>query len=226
MSQVVYTANFNSVSLGSIDGLTVLKTDPYKPSKRTVSNQLLARSDKSTITAGFYTERTLVVRVAISRSTRDLVEQSFDSLMSILQGFEKELVLRQAGAARKYICTYSDANILKDGGSYLELDLIFVTSDHFGYDTSYTILINDQQFTSSSRTDQISLAGSAPWQQPIIRYTYSALTGGTSKVVTISNDAVGQTLTITRTWAAGDVLTIDPSDTDPVKVNGVTRGLS
>ena len=141
--------------------------------------------------------------------------------MSILQGFEKELVLRQAGAARKYICTYSDANILKDGGSYLELDLIFVTSDHFGYDTSYTILINDQQFTSSSRTDQISLAGSAPWQQPIIRYTYSALTGGTSKVVTISNDAVGQTLTITRTWAAGDVLTIDPSDTDPVKVNGV-----
>lgn len=221
MSYISYSANFDSQELTSITGLTVLATNPYIPAKRSLTIGNLARTNKAKVSSAFYNKRELLVRVGITRNTRDLLETSIDSLMILLQGIEKDLILRQAGASRKYVATYSDAIINKDGGSYIEMDLIFSTSDHFGYDLAPTLLKQVTNFTSGNKTDSFTVEGSAPFQVPTITLTFSAI-GNTadSRNVTIGNGALGMAVSLTRTWTNGDVIEISaPNQT--VKINGV-----
>ena len=220
MAYINYSASFDNVELTTVTGLTVLKTNPYQPAKRKVNNITLARTNKAKVNSGFYDQRDLKVRVGITRQTRDLLEASIDTLMGLLQGLEKDLVLRQAGASRKYTATFQDAVIDVEGGSYIEMDLIFVTSDHFGYDTSTTLLLQVLNYTSGNKTDQITVGGSAGWQVPTITYTLNSFTGTGTRNVVIGNGAIGQAVTVSRSWTAGDVLTISAAD-QSVKVNGV-----
>lgn len=223
MSKISYPAIYNDIDLTSVEGLTVLKTDPYRPPKRSLSLANLIRTNKSKLTGAYYTERNITVRVEITRNTRALMEQSLDTLMGILQPLEKALVLNQGVSRRKYYCTFSDSVIVEEsaGGSYLELDLVFACSDRFGYDLGATNLLNiSSAYTSADRSDGLTFQGSALWQVPVITITYSALTGGTNKAVTIGNGNTGQAVTITRTWTAGDVIQIDCYN-KTVKVNNI-----
>ncbi len=216
----VVNANFNGNDLAAnVPGLTVLATNPYNPAKRGLTIQDLARTNKAKINSGFYNKRTLLVKCGITRPTRDLAEQSFDTLMGLLQLREKALLLQQSGGLRQFTASYSDTTFSVEGGSYLEFTLVFETSDHYGYDLNSTLLNQITNFTSANKTDQISVGGSAEWQSPITVITFSALTGGTSATVRVGNDATGQIITVTRTFAPGDVLTID-SLNQSVQVNG------
>lgn len=212
-------ATFNNVLFTSVPGLTVLATNPYLPPKRKLSIDSLARSDKSKLSSAFYTGRQIAVRVGISRTSRALVEQSLDALMALLQAYEKELVLSQAGSVRKYFCTLADVVAVKSGGSYLELNLIFECSDSFGYDTGYSTALSLSGVTSSTRADAIPFTGSAPWQVPVITIYYTAMSGGTDGTVIVGNSATGQQVTVVRDWGAGDRLEIDSAN-KTVKVNG------
>ncbi len=212
-------ATFNGTNIASVNGVTILATDPYKPPKRALSVYSLARSNKSKVNSAFFTERRITIKIGIQRSSRDLVEQSFDTLIALLQGLEKDLVLSQSGGVRKYTVTLEDMSIKRSGGAYTEIDLIFRCSDSYGYDTDYTIALNQAGITSSTRGDAIPFAGSAEFQAPLIRITYTAVTGGTAKTVVIGNPVTGQQITATRDWVSGDVLEID-SLNQTVKVNG------
>jgi len=125
----------------------------------------------------------------------------------------------QASGTRKYLTTYSDYDVRRDGGSYIELDLNFVCSNSFGYSTIDITLFTFTGSTVATRTESITLDGSAPWQAPRFSITYSALTGGSAKTVTYGNSNTGQQISIVRTWTSGDVLVID-SDAKTVQVNG------
>lgn len=220
MSQITYPVTFDGVDLNIVPGLTVLSTDPYKPAKRSLNSALIAHSDRSRLMSAYYTERNITVRVGITRTTRRLLEQSVDSLMNIIQGREKELVIPQSTGLRTYTSTFADAVTDKDGGSYLEFELIFSCSDRFGYDIASTLLLQITNYTSSNRSDRLEFGGSAEWQAPVITFTYSVITDGTTKTVTVGNSNTGQEVNITRTWAAGDVVEID-SKNKTVKVNGI-----
>lgn len=204
-----------------VNGLTVLGIDTYNPPKRKLSIAQIARTNKNKIPGAFFNSRPIKVRVGIQRGSRDAVEQSVDDLMSYIQGLEKELWVPQSGATRKYFVTLSDTNVLKGGGAYWEAELIFLCSDIHGYDTAYTLIINNLTgITSQSRSDQYNFQGSADWQVPYVRITLTAVTGSTTKALTIGNAATGQQITITRTFSANDVIEVD-SLAETVKVNGV-----
>lgn len=216
------TANpvtFNGISLNSISGLTVLKIDPYRIPKRTLSTYSIARTHKSKTNSAFYTDKNILVKVGISRATRNLLEVSLESLINILHDLEADLIVPQGNALRRYTCTLADTVFAQDGGSYVEIDLIFACSDRFGYDIAQTLLKQVTGFTSGQSTNSFTVEGSAPTQAPKITLTYSALTGGTSKEVVIGNGSTGQAITISRTWASGDVIVIDCLNRT-VKVNG------
>lgn len=221
MGKIIYPAIFDEVDLNTIPGLTVLKTDPYRPARRTVSLSELIRTDKAKVTGAFYTERLITVRIELTRSTRALMEQSLDAMMNLIQGSEKTLILNQAGVQRKYYCTFADSVVDEEseGGSFLQMDLIFTCSDMFGYKTSADTLLAITTYTSAFRSDRLTFTGSAKWQVPVITITYSSITSGTSKVVRIGNDNTGQVATITRTWLTGDVLEVDCYNRT-IKVNG------
>ena len=212
-------ARFNNVEITSIVGVEILRTNAFLPAKRKLTIDAIARSDKSKVSSAFYNGRSIIIGVSITRNTRDLAEQSLDALLAILQATEKDLVLSQSGLVRRYTATYSDYNEVRSGGSYIELDLIFVCSDRFGYETNYTTILNANGRTLATYSDAFTFAGSAPWQQPYVMIFFTAVTGGTAATVRVGNNTNGQQVQITRTWLAGDRLEID-SFTKIVTVNG------
>lgn len=222
MAQITYPVTFDSIDLATILGLTVLSTNPYAIPKRTVSENQTARASKSKQTIGLYTQRNITVRVGITRDTRPLVEQSMDSLMTILQGIEKDLILPQSGTKRRYVASLVDVNIITSGGSYIEMELVFGCADKLGYGLQYEKLLDQTGRTLYNYTDPLTVGGSADTQLLVITAFLSAIGGSASNTVTLKNTVTNQTCSITRTWTAGDRLVIDPTnETTPVTVNGV-----
>lgn len=221
MAQITYPVTFDNVDLATINGLTVLSTNPYAIPKRTLSNNQISRASLSKTTLGLYTQRDIVIHVGITRNTRNEVELSLDSLMAIVQGLEKYLVVPQSNTLRRYTATLSDVNITTSGGAYVEMDLVFSCSDKFGYSLQYEQLLNATGRTLYNYTDALTFGGSADTQLPVITAFISAFSGATNNTVTLMNVATAQSIAVNRAWTAGDRLIIDPSNTlTPVTVNG------
>lgn len=217
---ITHPVSFNAVQLSTIAGLTVLAVDPYLFPRRQLNLNEIAQSDKSALSSAYYDERSVAVRVGIGRTTRALVEQSRDSLIAMLQGQEGNLIVPQSGGLRNYISTLQDAVFRMAGGAYMHIDLIFACSDRFGYDVDSTQLLYAAGSTAKTRSDSVIAAGNAPSQLPFIRIAYTAISGGALTTVTIGNATTGESMSITRTWAAADVLEIDVLN-GTVRVNGV-----
>lgn len=221
MSYLQTVVTYNGIDLNTIPGLTVLARDSYKPAERTIGSYGISRGNKNKIITAYYDKKRITVKIGITQPTRDLLEQSLDQLNAILQGYEKDLIIRQAGNDRKYTATLAQTGVSNDGGSYIEMDLVFETSDHFGYDTYTTTLLNVANWTGGSKTSEIAVGGSGVTQLPYISIVYSSVVGGTAKTLRISNEATGQTLIMTRDWATGDVLLVDTQNRT-ITVNGTT----
>lgn len=89
--------------------------------------------------------------------------------------------------------------------------------------TSTTSALSVSGRTLATYSDNYTFLGSAPIQYPIYTYTLTAVTGGTAKTVLLGNANTGQQISITRTWANSDVLTVDTTpNAISVKVNGVS----
>lgn len=219
MSLITYPVTFDAVNLESINGLTVLRTNAYIPPRRKLTVFDIARVDKAKTTSAFYRDKSILVRISITRRTRALLEQSIDALMKILQGREKELILQQSGSSRKYICTLGDTVVEEDGGAYIEMDLLFTCSDQFGYDVNLSTLLSTGGFTTTPRHFALTFGGSAEAQNPIILATLTLVTGGTTASITIGNPETSRSITIFRNWSAGDSLEIDTLN-KTVRVNG------
>lgn len=218
------SCTFGGNDITTIPGLDILRVNSYTPPKRHLSISDIARSNRSKHNSGFYNQRQITVRVSISRPTRQLLEVSIDSLMAMLQGINKILVVPRGLSTEQFYCTLTDSVVDTNtaGGSHIEIDLVFECSDRFGYSQVPVVLLNiPTAFTSSYRSDRIQFTdGSAPTQVPVTTITFSAVSGGTSKTVRIGNGQSGQEVAITRTWAAGDKIEID-SFNKTVKVNNV-----
>lgn len=219
MAITSYIVTFDGNSLTNVAGLSILGLDPYRPPRRSLTQYVMARADRSRVNSAFYTAKEITVKVAIQRGTRELAENSFDALMSMLMGISKALIVPEGGSVRQYTCTLKDAVMQKSGTSYIEADLIFTTDDSFGYETGYTTVLSLSGITSNTRGDAVPFGGSAPWQPPLITVFYTAVSGGASKSVVIGNAGTGQQITVTRSWATGDRLEIDCLNRT-VKVNG------
>lgn len=215
------TANFNANDLATVvPGLIITATNPYVYPTRTLYTNALAAADKSVTSGSNYTEKKVIVSAEIGQNTRELLDAAIDTMNGYLTGKEKTLILSWAGATRQWTATLDNVTYHEVLGGYASFDLEFELSDPFGYDVSTTNLFSTSLTGSTSTTNFIGIiGGSADWQAPIITITFTAITGGTSKVVTVGNPANGQTCTITRSWTSADVLVIN-SQTKTVTVNG------
>jgi hypothetical protein len=213
MSYLTTPATFNGDSLPDlVPGLTILSFDPYKLPVRDLSISDIVRSNRSVHNSGFYKEKNITLRVGITRATRALLEASIDTLMAILQPLNKPLIIQQSGTSRKYFCSLSDAPVENDGGSYIEISLVFTLTDRFGYDITPTNLLDiSSAYTSSTRSDRFFVEGSAPTQALIFSLTFGSITSGSGQSVMLGNSNTGQQVTVNRNWLSGDVLLITPA---------------
>lgn len=212
---------FNSNDLESlVTGLAITSIDSYLPPKKTLGSQILAYMNKNKITSSFYTNKTITLTGVITRNTRALMEAALDSLWPLLAGIEQDLIIVESGAQRRYTATWSDFIKQESAGGYLKFSLVFTASDAYGYDPTYTQLINQSGLVAQPQTFVMGdVQGSAEWQAPIFVLFFSVLTGGSGGTLTLGNPANGQTISITRNFVAGDYVEID-SQNRTVKVNG------
>ena len=89
------------------------------------------------------------------------------------------------------------------------VDLMFECSDSYGYDTTYTQILNVAGMTSGLRTDTIVFTGSSDEQPLFAQVQIASITGGTNASITIGNQNTGQQITVTRNWSQWDLLQID-----------------
>ncbi len=213
------TASFNAYDLAStIQGLIVVATDPNKMPVRVLNTNAIASANKSATTSAYFTVKPVTIDIEIGADTREILDLRIDSLKQILQDEEATLLTSQNGTDRSYTATLSGFNIQDSKGGWAAIELVFTCADPYGYATSSTTLASSTT-TGSTRTNNFLVLGSAKWQLPVTTITLTALTGGTSKAITVDNPATGQSIVISRTFTAGDVIVID-SKQRKVTVNG------
>lgn len=210
---------FNSSDLETaVSGLRITKL-PDRPPVRDLNFAALARTDKRTVSSGFYRERKISIVCEIARDSRALLDDSLDVLNKLLAPREKTLVVPYGSTTRQYTATLLNISKSDPIGGWVELELEFATSDSMGYATSATTIVTHNNNVAASKSYFFQLDGSAEWQYPVITVTINSLLGGTSKSITIGNQDTSQAIVVTRTWTAADVLVIDTVN-QTVKVNG------
>lgn len=220
----------NPVSFGgnlfsSIPGLLVYSTDPYAGNPRTMGIAPLTRRSARKLNSAFAQSRKINVGIYITRSTRDKLDMSLDALNAIIQGLEQPLVIAQSGTSRQYFCTYDgNPKVNQIAGGFIDMTLTFECSDSFGYDTNYTLINNQVGLASNLVNCQFTQGGSADTQVPLMQIKLTAVTGATG-TITLGNLGNGQSVSVTRTWAANDLSIVD-SQNKTVTVNSQTVAFS
>lgn len=217
MSEVV---TFNNLSLALVPGLSILGTNPHRPAPVKLTSSQLVTSNKSVVSSQFYGTRKINILCSVEAGTKTLLQQRLQTLESILQGREKVLNITWAGVATDFTATKSNLSVTYDGGGFAEVDIEFTCSDPMGYATSSTTLYNYAHLVGGAYSFAVTWLGNVT-QRPVITITINSVTGGSNQTISISNTATGQTLTVTSSYAANDVLIIDTKN-KTVTINGVT----
>jgi Phage tail protein len=180
----------------------------------------LAHASMSKIPYRSYPRKPIVLRGTLLASGIAAMDALADTFRAYFKGKDKNLDIGYNSTTRRYVCTAKRVVIQRpEGLNHAKFFVELVATEPFGRDTTTTMALNDTGNTSSSYSDTYSFLGNAPYQQPIVTITYTALTGGTAKTVTFANVTNGQQCSITRTWATNDILIIDAT-LKKVTVNG------
>lgn len=214
-----HTVTIDSVNLATaVPGLMVVGTNPYQPASKKVNMFDIARTNKRVVTSEFFNAKRIVVIVEIGRNTRELMDDSMDTLNALLVGKNKTLLISQGSGQRQYTATVTNAIVRDPLGGHCTVDIEFECSDSFGQDQNNTQLIT-AAYSGRSFDMAFTMGGTAPWQQPIVTITLSGITGGDSKTMILANNATSQQVSLTRTFVNGDVIVFN-STTKKVTVNG------
>lgn len=213
------TVTFDGNDLASVSGLSIIGTDPHRPSVRDLNSAPLARIDRSIVTSAFYTSRKIHVLASLQASSKANLQSALRTLESLLQTKEGLLVFSIAGVSTQFTATKNNIMLSNEAGGFAELDIEFYCSDPMGYAVSSTTLYNYAALVGGSYSFAVTWSGNVT-QQPVITITLNNVTGGTAKTITVSNPTTGVQLNILRTWANSDILIIN-SKTKTVTVNGV-----
>lgn len=200
---------FNGVNILSVPGSMVTGIDTLRYPKRNVTNNRLANVDNSVTTSAFYDGKPVNIRLVITRSTRDDLDAAVSELRRILEPINAVLQIPIQGTPRKYNkCTVSNIAFKDVGGGYAAVDIEFLSSDPFYYDTTPSTMLSVANLTSGNKSYPVVVYGTAR-QLPVITFTINSLTTGSNRTVAFTNPISGATISIQRTWAALEVLIID-----------------
>ncbi len=164
-------------------------------------------------------------RIHLSGSLNAASIAAMDALEDTFKGYFRErdqnLDKGHNGGTRRFVASVESLVIKRPGGlAFADFEVGLVCTDPFGRETSTTSALSASGRTAATYSDNHTFLGNAPFQLAIATITLSAVTGGTAKTITWGNAGNGQAISVTRTWAAADVLVINPV-LNSVTVNGV-----
>jgi hypothetical protein len=201
--------------------------DVYTIPQRALESYKLARVSGEAIVSSFFDYREIIMYCSFVAPNKSSFETARDTLLSVISPQSSIFQLPSAGSNRQFTCTLSDNTNFPDFGSgraayggYANFEVHFNAYDPFGYDTVSTNL-SLGTITASPTTYSMTLGGT--WDaRPVFTLTLSSFTTvNASDSIIITNPSTGLATTITRAWAASDVLIVDIKNRR-ITVNGVT----
>lgn len=184
----------------------------------------IAHANRVIIPYVSYPKKIITVRGMIVPTVEGSIQETdllVDTLKGILTKSNGNIDIGYGGSTRRYIGTASPAPVIKRprGLASASYTITFVCQP-FGRNLTPTVALSASGRTAASYFDTFTVIGNAPSQLPDITVTYSALTATGVQGVSIGNGSNGQQITVSRTWAAGDVLSVSVEKRE-VRVNGV-----
>lgn len=207
---------FNSNNIGAIAGVDLYNFDVHQLPERDIKINKVARRDLSIITSSEWTQKEIPAYMDICSGTRAETEDTVQYVKSLLQPQNGKLELEMGGDVVSWTATMNEFQT-EWVGNKAYVEVTFLASDPLGR-KSLVSGATGTAVTTSTWESNMTIEGSAT-ALPIITVLFNAVTGGTSKSVTIRNAKTTQGMTINRTWLAGDELVIN-SDALTVTVNG------
>lgn len=213
--------SFNNNSLQTATILTDTIDHESLPTKNAqVYN--LGHANKSVIPYISYPSKQITISGTIFADDIPSLDNALDMFRGYFIGTARNLDIGYGTGTRRYIATANQVSITRPGGlTHATFSIVFIATNPFGQDIVTTNALSASARTLASYADILSFNGSAPVQQPVITLTYTAITGGTSKTVTIGNNSNGQQISVIRTFITGDILTIDTINKQ-VTYNGIS----
>lgn len=206
------------------DGVTVVATDVYSAPTNAIQADELAERDGALIVKQQFQKKTFKVEGLIRKDTQLELEQTLDAFKLAMakknQGFDVDY----AGGIRRYLASVQNNIISSRGITSVGFSLEFLSPDGMGWDLEATTLISSAVNTTSNTTVSLNVGGSYK-ADPYIKVVVGSVTGGSSKTITLSNAATLRSISVTRTWVAGDVLEVDTLK-GLVLVNGAAHDFS
>lgn len=182
----------------------------------------LSHANGSVIPYSEYSSKMITLQGTIVGSGVADLDAKLDTFRGYFALDGQFLDIGYAGGTRRYVATMLTLDIDRPGGlGYAKFTVTLLTLSGFGQDTTNSNLVaSTTGITTSSRTDNVTVGGSAPWQLPVATVTLTAVSASGSQSMNFGNNNNGQQVTITRSgWASGDVVVFD-SVNRIVTVNG------
>lgn len=213
----IFTVTFAGNSLNTIIGAQVYDHEFNNLPSRDLKINKLARRDLSIITSAEYSSKVVTVSLRVGGADRLSTEAIIVNLKSAVQAQNAPLVVNQGNLKVEYTATMNQFSITWVGTTAMVV-IGFNASDPIGKSVDVKTLIIQNANTTGVVALPITVDGSAA-AKPVITVAIRALTGGTNAPITIMNGNTTQGITVTRTWAANDILIIDSMQMQ-VSVNG------
>jgi hypothetical protein len=200
--------NINGTDLESLADVTITLVNSYNAPQREVRSHKIARANKSIVTSAEFSTKQLIVEGVVGGDNDPAIaEQTWGSVLKLARAENFTATFDK----RYQTVTYNGCNLYSTSttrhGGFIEFVLTFEAADPIGLLGSLQLL---QPNLATTATDSWSLTviGDMP-ACPIISLSFSSVTGGTNKTVTVRNSDTGRGISVTRTWASSDVMEIN-----------------
>lgn len=189
-------------------GVTVTDTNIYSAPQNRIQADALAETDGALIVKQQYQPKTFTVDGILRADTIALFESLLDGFKVAMSRKNQGLDIDYAGGTRRWLASYQNMVITKRGNTSARFSVELLSPDGMGWNVTESTLVAATTVTAASQVLDVSVDGSYK-TEPLIAVTVTSLTGGTAKTVSLANSTTLRGISITRTWAANNVLEVD-----------------
>lgn len=210
---------YNGYSLQSTDVITQEMTIYSAPSRELVTYKV-PRDDGSRLNGAYFRERRVKVKGIIQAASRVLLEREMDRFKRYMSQQEGMLYLKVDDEIRVVKATVANTGNMFDDRkgfhiTYTPFSLEFAVLDPFLHDLEYSSVTNENE-TNLDLGVTVENLGTV-YSRPVITVIVEAATSVTG--FQFLNNTNGDSLTISESLSAGDILVID-SEESRVTLNG------
>jgi phage-related protein len=181
----------------------------------------IPRADGAGFNGDYFRKREVVVGGIIQKTTASLLNTELDDFKKAMAASEGYLLLKVNDEMRRIVATLQNPQDMfkrREGYhiTFTPFDLNFLALEPMFHGLEYTA-VTFEDISSLSYPSEVETEGSYK-AQPVIVIILQTATAVTA--VTFTNDTNGDEITVSATYADGDIITID-SEEKSVTINGV-----